>query len=48
MMVIFSPDDIDMKGYPGCHCKGMEYMRDHLCREVSDLLAFQAEISDTI
>lgn len=48
MMVVFSPEDIDVKSNASCHCKRMEDMGDHLCREVSDLLAFQSELSDTI
>jgi len=47
MMVVFAPEDIDVKSYAGCHCKRMEDMRDHLRREVSNLLAFQSELSDT-
>lgn len=40
MVIVFSTDDINVQGHAGCHCKGMENMRDHLCRELSDLLAF--------
>lgn len=47
MMIVFSAQYIDVKRHAGRDGERIEYVGEHLGREVSNLFSLQPEISDT-
>jgi hypothetical protein len=48
VVVVLAAQDIYMQRAPGCHCEGIEYVREHLRREITDLFALDTQVSHAI
>jgi hypothetical protein len=47
-MIVLTPQDIDMHRAPGCDSERIKDVREHLRREVTNLLALETEICHTV
>jgi len=45
VVVVLSPDDVDVEGDAGTLGERLEDVRDHLARQVSDLLALELQVA---
>lgn len=48
MVVVLAPQDVHMEGHASCDCERIEYVRDHLRREVADLFALQLQVRHAV
>ena len=48
VVVVLAAQDVHVQGAPGCHGKGIKYVREHLRREITNLFAFDTQVSHAI
>ena len=48
VMVVLAAQDVSVQSTARRHGEGVEYVREHLCREITDLFALDAEVGDAI